>query len=96
MNAIVEAKVEDYLKYRLYYGDLEAKTVVQKMRVLARMAGHDVDDRFAFAGLGAGPEARVASRLVGVATLGGGSETPEYAMRKEIDWWLVTTGPLGT
>ena len=60
MNSIVEAEVRDYLRYRLRYDPYQCGAIMQRIRRLARMAGHDLDHRFAHAGLGAGPEARVA------------------------------------
>ena len=40
------------------------------------------------AGLAAGPEAHVASRIVARALLGGGDEISDYAIKKEISKWL--------
>jgi hypothetical protein len=91
MNSIVEAKVRDYLRNWLHYGPVECGTVVGKMTEHARVAGFELDDRFAFAGLGAGPEARVASRIVGRAIGEWGDETSDYAIRRELDEWLRKT-----
>ncbi len=67
-------------------------TIIDRMKAQALAAGYDqLDERFADAGLGAGPEARVASRVVSRALLGGGDETPDDAFRKEIDTWLRTS-----
>lgn len=89
MNSIVEANVRSYLVNELRYRLYDTGTILDQMRSLASMAGHDLDERFAYAGLGAGPEARIASRLVDYALVGGGgTETPETAIRKQIDEWL--------
>ena len=95
MNSIVEAKVENYLRTRLHYDPYNCGAIIYCMRNLARVAGHELDERFAGAGLGAGPEARVASGIVDLATLGGGCETSQYAIRQEIGRWLRTTAPMG-
>ena len=95
MNSIVEAEVRDYLRYRLRYDPYQCGAIMQRIRRLARMAGHDLDHRFAHAGLGAGPEARVAAGIVDLARGGGGCETSAYAIRKEIDQWLRTSPPTG-
>ena len=72
MNSIVEARVRGYLQYGLQYDPYDCGTIIRNMVDLARAAGHELDDRFAFAGLGAGPENRVASGIVNLA-LGGGA-----------------------
>lgn len=89
MNSIVEAKVKDLLRHWYHYDPNQAATAVETMRDLARTAGHDLDHRFATAGLGAGPECRVAAGLVDRAMLGSGCETSDYAIRKEIEYWLL-------
>ncbi len=91
MNSIVEAEVRDYLCNRLHYDPYQCGAIVERIRNLARMAGHDLDARFAHAGLGAGPEARVAAGIVDLATGGGGCETAAYTIRKEISQWLHTS-----
>jgi hypothetical protein len=88
MNSVVEAKVNDLLTNELHYRPHDCGTVIEHIRDLARVAGHDLDERFAQAGLGAGPEARVASAIVEFALGGGGRETPEDAMRTEINRWI--------
>ena len=95
MNSIVEAKVRDLLLNWYHYDPIQAQTAVVTIRDLARAAGHDLDGRFAHAGLGAGPECRVATGIVDRATLGGGCETSDYAIRKEIDYWLLHRAPVG-
>jgi hypothetical protein len=89
MNAIVEAEIRDYLIHRLHYDPYDCGTVLECMRSLARMAGHDLDDRFAFASLGAGPEARVASAITDLSLGGGGCETSEYTIRSQVREWLT-------
>ena len=91
MNSIVEARIGDYLRNRLRLRPYDCGAVVYCIQNLARMAGHDLDDRFAGAGLGAGPEARVASAIVDLALGGGGCETSEYTIRLEVGRWLRTT-----
>ncbi|MCK4341233.1 MAG: hypothetical protein KAY37_05855 [Phycisphaerae bacterium] len=89
MNAIVEHEVVDYLKNRLHYDPWDCGTILECMRSLARMAGHGLDNRFRHAGLGAGPEARVAAGIVDLAMMGGGCETTQYTIRKHITDWLL-------
>ncbi len=89
MNSIVEEELRMYLVNRLHYDPYQCGTILEVMRALARMAGHDFDHRFRHAGLGAGPEARVAAGLVDLAMGGGGCETSPYTIRKHIDDWLL-------
>ena len=42
-----------------------------------------------YAGLGAGPEARIASGITDKALGGGGCETSDYAVRSQIREWLL-------
>lgn len=95
MDAIVEARVRDYLRSKWHYSPYQCGAIVYCLRNLARMAGYDLDDRFASAGLGAGPEARIATGIVDLALGGGGCETSAYAIRQQIDQWLRTTSPHG-
>jgi hypothetical protein len=95
MNAIVETKVRDYLRAVLHYSPIQAGTVVYVIRQLARASGYEVDERFARAGLAAGPEARVASAIVDRALGGGGCETSMYTIRLHTDAWLRTTSLKG-
>lgn len=88
MNAIVEAKLKDYLVVYLKYKVQQVGAILTQIDALASMAGFDVDDSFAVAGLGAGPEARVASGIVSRALGHGGGETSEFEIRTEIDAWL--------
>jgi len=90
MDSIIEARIKDYLTHRFHYRPEQIGTILDRIDALARMAGFAVDERFAEAGLGAGPEARVASRVVDLAMLGGGTETPEDGIKKELDAWVRT------
>ena len=90
MDAVVEARIRNYLVSEMHYPFYDTGTILDHMRSLARMAGHELDERFAQAGLGAGPEARIASRLVDYALVGGGgTETPEPAIRIQVKDWLM-------
>jgi hypothetical protein len=88
MDSIVEARIKDFLQYDLHYRAYDCGTIVECMNDLARMAGYDLDDQFARAGLGAGPEARIAAGIVDRALGGGGCETSDYAIRTEINRWV--------
>lgn len=91
MNSLLEAKLSDLLlqKYRLNPND--TGTVLECIRRHARVAGHELDTEYRFAGLGAGPEGRVAASLVDQALLGGGCESSEYAVKTQIKEWLRVT-----
>jgi hypothetical protein len=95
MNSIDEAKVRTYLEYGLRYDPYQTGTVLYNMTSLARAAGHEIDRRFANAGLGAGPECRVASGIASLALGGSGCGASIYAIRKEIARWLETTSAKG-
>lgn len=88
MDSIVEARLKMYLRDKYHCTPLQAANVVEHVRELALVAGYDLDERFAEAGLGAGPEARIASRLVEHAIGNGGSETSEWEVAQEIARWL--------
>lgn len=90
MNSIVEAEIQSYLRNVLYYDPYEAATIVHCMRDLARTAGHELDERFRHANMGAGPEGRVASSITDRALGGAGTETSMYAIRQQIGQWLRT------
>jgi hypothetical protein len=92
MNAIVETRVRDFLKQDMHYDLNEAGTITYVIRQVARVAGYDVDERFAAASLAAGPEGRVASAIVSRALGGGGCDTSMYTIRIHTDHWLRTTG----
>ena len=95
MNMIIEAKIKDFLRYVLHVSPTDCGTVVTCMRTLAQVAGFNLDERFASAGLGAGPEGRVAASIVDRALGGGGCDTSEYAIRQELDHWLRTSTQSG-
>lgn len=95
MNAISEARIRAYLADRWHYNPYQIGAIVLNMRALARMSGRELDDKFRHAGLGAGPEARVAAGITDLALGGGGCETSEYAIQQEIGHWLRTTQPVG-
>jgi hypothetical protein len=66
------------------------------MRTVAQMAGHDLDERFAEAGLGAGPEAAAASAIVKRALeMGGGGPATEQIVKQTVRQWVRVTRPLG-
>ena len=89
MNSLAEAKIQDFLIHWLHYRPYDCGTALECMRSLARMAGYDaLDENFAQAGLGAGPDAHIASSITDRALGGGGTETTDYAMRMEINDWL--------
>jgi hypothetical protein len=90
MSANVEGRIKSYLVNELHYPVEDCGTILECMRRQARVAGHELDERFAAAGLGAGPEALAAARIVDRALCGGGtgSETPEFAIKKQVDAWI--------
>ena len=88
MNSIVEAKIRDFLLYDLHCRAYDCGTIIECITSLARAAGYDLDESFAHASLGAGPEARVASAIVDRALGGGGCESSDYAINAEISRWL--------
>ena len=95
MDSIVEAKVRDFLRNWLRADPHDCGTLVDKIWSLARMGGHDLDERFAGAGLGAGPEARVAAGIVDRALGGGGCETSDYTIKAHVAEWLRKNPSLG-
>ena len=88
MNSIVEGRVETFLNSSLHYDPQDCGTIVGAMRALARVVGHDLDERFAHASLGAGPEGRMAAGILGRALHEGGCETSDDAIKATIDRWL--------
>src|SRR5262245_6236551 len=93
MNSIVEARIANYLiiEHNVRHKDVGA--VINRIRYLAKMSGFSLDDRFARAGLGAGPEARIAADIVAQSIgAGGGCETPEYAVRTHVQDWIQRAG----
>lgn len=89
MNSMLVGRIKTFLGRELHYDPYQCNAVIGKMAALARMAGYELDTRFAQAGLGAGPEARVASRLITYSLAGSrGTETSEYEIRRTIQRWL--------
>ena len=96
MNSIVEEKVKGYLRSRLQYDPHDCGAILARMRRAARVAGYALDGRFATAGLGAGPDARVASGLVGRALGGGGGDVvSHYILKRTVDGWVRTSPGMG-
>ncbi len=93
MDSLVEAKVQEYLINTLQVRHVDAPTVLQCMRDLARVRGHEIDEQFGELGSSdnAGPEAQVAAAIVQRAIGKGGTETSDYDVRKQIEQWLVKT-----
>ena len=96
MDSIVEAKVKSYLRNELHCDPNNCGAIVTKMRSLAQMAGHDLNAKFGSAGLGAGPEARVAASIVSRALGKSGSATAEKDIRIAIERWVRSSPPMGT
>jgi len=96
MNSVVQASVRRYLQERLHCRPFDCGAVLFNMRKVARMAGHDLDERFAEAGLGAGPEAAVASGIVKRAIgAGGGEPVTDDIIKQTVRLWVRTTRPHG-
>lgn len=96
MNSIVEERVKGYLRTRLHYDPYACGAILFNMRQAARVAGFGVDERFSRAGLSAGPEARVASGIVGQALGGGkGDAVSAHVMGQVLARWLRTTPSMG-
>ncbi len=97
MDSIVAAKVRRFLMDRFHLDPQNAGVIAGKIRSLARMAGFNLDERFASAGLGAGAEANIASNIVARALgkSGSGSATAEKDIRVAIERWTRTTPATG-
>lgn len=96
MDSLVEARVRSYLRHRLHCKAHDTGAVLYRMRTLARVAGYELSYRFARAGLASGPEGRVAACIVDHALGGGGgSATPEWAIKQTVARWIRTTRPMG-
>ncbi len=91
MDSIVEAKVQEYLRATWHLQPHERRAIIDEIDARAHAAGYEPDERFAHAGLGAGPEGRAASRLVGRALGVHGDESSDYSLKKEVDQWLRVT-----
>jgi hypothetical protein len=85
---VIEAKVKDFLKNWLHCNPYDCGTIVECIRNQARVAGYDLNEQFAVAGLGAGPEAEVASAIVARALGCGGDAVTDYQIRKEVADWI--------
>ncbi len=94
MNTIVEEKVASYLHSWLTIDPHDCGVILMKIEELARAAGFEVGERFAHAGLAAGPEGRIAAGIVDLSLLGGGGETTEYAIRTHIAEWVRKHAPM--
>lgn len=88
MNSTLEAKISEYLKLNMHYTPVDSAAIIDQVVTKARTAGYAIDERFAHAGLTAGPECKGASRLVARALGMSGDETSEYALKKELDAWV--------
>ena len=95
MNSLVHARVKQYLQHRLRCEPHACGAVLFNMQKVARVAGYDLDQRFARAGLGAGPEAEVASGIVDRALGGGGNAVTEHVLKQTLDRWTRTTSGMG-
>ena len=76
MDSIAEGKLNDLLRNWLHYNPYDCGTILEQMTAVARSGGFDLDTRFAEAGLGAGPEAHVASRILARALLRAATKCP--------------------
>ena len=96
MNSLVQARVREYLQTRLKCDPFNCGAILFNMRHAARVAGFELDPRFAHAGLSAGPDARVASGIVDRALGGGGGGVvSDHIMRSTLDRWVETTPGMG-
>lgn len=91
MDTHLEQKVWHYLRDRLGFSPLDCDTVQHHIKKVARAGGYAVDHRFADAGLGSGPEARVASGIVKYAMGGGGISLCDHELKRTVEYWLRTT-----
>ncbi len=96
MNSIVEAKVKDYLLNRMGRAHTECGAIMFNIKKVAMVGGHEIDTRFADAGLASGPEAFVASAIVDAALGHGGNPVSEYVMKTTLDTWVRTTQAMGS
>ncbi len=96
MDSLLYARIKQYLQTRHQCDPHSCGAVVFNMRKVARMAGYDLDERFASAGLGAGPDAEAAAGIVQHATVGGGgSAVSDYVVKQAIDRWSRMTPGMG-
>ena len=87
MDSIVDSQIAQYLKNELHCDPMQVGSAIAQIRNLARMAGFGVDRQFASAGLRAGPEARIAAALGGLATCDSSSGISIYAIKQQIERW---------
>lgn len=87
MDSIVDSRIAQYLKNELHLDPMQVGSVIAQIRSLAKMAGFGVDRQFASAGLRAGPEARIAAAIVGLATGDTSAGISTYAIKKQIEIW---------
>ena len=87
MDSIIDSQIAKYLKNELHCDPIQVGGAIAQIRSLAKMAGFGVDRQFASAGLRAGPEARIAAAVVGLATGDTGSGVSAYAIKQRIERW---------
>ena len=87
MDSIIDSQIAKYLKNKLHCDPMQVGSAIVQIRSLAKMAGFGVDTQFAAAGLRAGPEARIAAAIVGLATGDTGSGVSVYAIKQQIESW---------
>lgn len=91
---VSEIRLKHYLNRYFHLNPSERAAVVLKMRTLARAGGHILDAKFAQSGLGAGPEARIASAIVARVLGTSGSATDENEIRMYLDKWIRESPPV--
>lgn len=96
MDSLVQARIRDYLKYKLAMNPYDCGAVVARIRELARAAGYGLDERFAYAGLSSGPEGRLASAIVARALGKSGTATSEHDVRLAVERWIRQKPAMGT
>ncbi len=87
MDSIVDSQIAQYLKNELHCDPMQVGSAIAQIRSLAKMAGLGVDRQIASAGLRAGPEARIAAAIVGLATGDTSSGISIYAIKQQIETW---------
>ncbi len=87
MDSIVDSQIAQYLKNELHCDPMQVGSAIGQIRSLARLAGFGVDKQFASAGLRAGPEARIAAAIVGLATGDSSSGISTFAIKPLIERW---------
>jgi len=94
MEPLAEEYVRMFLRTQFHLDLSQVNVVLTRMASAARVGGYDLDDRFATAGLGAGPEARVAAAIVGrsLVGVGGGDAIDKAEIRDTLARWLRAAG----